>query len=380
MHVLICPDKFKGTLTAREAADAIAAGWREIRPADELEEVPISDGGDGFGELLARQVGAEPQAVPTVDAAHRRVRASWWWHAGDRLALVESARVIGLAMLPRGRYHPFDLDTFGLGAVLRDVARRRPDACWVGIGGSATNDAGFGLARALGWKFLDRAGDHLTRWTDLDRLDRIRPPRARLNLGQLTVAVDVRNRLLGRDGATRIYGPQKGIRPQDVSVAERCFRRLVRRVNDGLGLSFQPSRVAGSGAAGGLGFGLVAFAGARVKSGFELFARAVRLPDQIRRTDLVITGEGAIDLTTVRMGKGVGQVARLCAARGKPCIGLAGRSEVGLAAGGFRDVQAIVPALAKAEDAMRRPAYWLTRLASCIARRFTEEPEAFLGS
>src|SRR5262245_6414999 len=119
LRVLIVPDKFKGTLTAQQAADAIACGWRSARPQDSLELLPMSDGGDGFGEIISRLLGAEAQTVKTTDAAHRPIEAEWWWHAPSQAAVIESARVIGLAMLPRGKYHPFELDTFGLGALLR---------------------------------------------------------------------------------------------------------------------------------------------------------------------------------------------------------------------------------------------------------------------
>src|ERR1700756_1294305 len=148
LKVLIVPDKFKGTLTARAAAMAIARGWRKARPADALELLPMSDGGDGFGEVLSGLLHAKKIAVKTVDAAHRPIRAHWWWEAKSKTAIVESANVIGLALLPSKKFHPFQLDTLGLGAVIRAAVKRGAKHCFVGIGGSATNDAGFGVARA----------------------------------------------------------------------------------------------------------------------------------------------------------------------------------------------------------------------------------------
>ena len=124
LRVLIAPDKFKGTLTAREVAKAIAKGWSSARPADRLELLPISDGGDGFGTAMSELLSARPQSVRTVDAAHRHCEATWWWDAKSETAVVESARVIGLAMLPKGEFHPFDLDTFGLARVLQAAARK----------------------------------------------------------------------------------------------------------------------------------------------------------------------------------------------------------------------------------------------------------------
>ena len=309
LRVLIIPDKFKGTLTAHAAAEAIARGWRKARAQDSLELLPMSDGGDGFGEVTSALLQARSQRVKTVDAAHRPCVARWWWEPRTRTAIIESAAVIGLAMLPPKRFHPFQLDTLGLGAVVRAAAKKGATRCLMGIGGSATNDGGFGLARALGWEFLDRNGQLIEHWTGLHRLQRIRAPRRRRWFARRLVATDVQNPLLGPRGATRVYGPQKGLRPQDFALAERCLGRLARVVREQFGRDF--AREPGAGAAGGLGFGLLAFLGAELKPGFDLFARQAALERHLRAADLVITGEGAIDRSTL-MGKGVGQIARRC--------------------------------------------------------------------
>jgi glycerate kinase len=362
--VLVAPDKFKGTLTATQAAAAIAEGWHAARPGDPIELRPMSDGGDGFGELLGRQLGAEKQRVCTVDAAHRPVTASWWWEPHRRLAIIETARVIGLAMLPSGKFHPFDLDTFGLGAVLREAAKRGPRRCLIGIGGSATNDAGFGLARALGWRFLDAAGAEITNWPALLRLAHVVKPPGTPRLGWLVVAVDVRNRLLGTRGATHIYGPQKGIRPEDIAPAERALRRLVQVVRRQCRFRADPAQAAGAGAAGGLGFGLRVFTGARLESGFGIFARETRLARRVRAADLVITGEGALDRTTVAMGKGVGELARLCRQLGVPCVGLGGAVNDGeRVRRAFTAVAGIAPELTDLEAAKADAGRWLRELA-----------------
>jgi glycerate kinase len=193
LRVLIVPDKFKGTLTAQAAAEAIARGWRKARPMDMLDLLPMSDGGDGFGEVASSLLGAERQAVRTVDAAHRPCLARWWWQSATATAVIESAGVAGLAMLPAGRFHPFDLDTSGLAAVVRAAAWKGARRCLFGLGGSATCDAGFGLARALGWSFLDGNGRPIERWNNLDKLSRLHaPPRLRW-FDETVVAVDVRN-------------------------------------------------------------------------------------------------------------------------------------------------------------------------------------------
>ncbi len=190
LNVLIAPDKFKGTLTAHQAADAIARGWKSARPQDVLTLLPMSDGGDGFGEIISELIGAQLQKTETVDAARRPLDASWWWHDDSKTAIIESARIIGLAMLPPGKYHPFELDTYGLGAVLRDAAEHGARRCIVGIGGSATNDGGFGMARALGWQFFNTHDEDVVRWTELHHLSLIRPPAQTRLFDELTVAVD----------------------------------------------------------------------------------------------------------------------------------------------------------------------------------------------
>ncbi|MBK9137485.1 MAG: glycerate kinase [Verrucomicrobia bacterium] len=368
LRVLVCPDKFKGTLTATAAAEAIAAGWQQARPGDSIELLPISDGGDGFGELVARHWGAEERVAETVDAAHRPVRAVWWWDPRHRTAIVESARVVGLAMLPAGAFHPFDLDTYGLGLLLRRIRELKPSWWVIGLGGSATNDAGFGLARALGWRFLDDRGAEIERWPELIRLRSVVGYSLRFP-GQATFAVDVRNPLLGRRGATRVYGPQKGIRPEDVAAAEAAHARLVKvMTDDRRGCGFLAARP-GAGAAGGLGFGLSVFFGGALENGFELYADWLKLAPRIAAADLVITGEGAIDETSLSMGKGVGGVARMCRWSRRPCLGLAGVVLDAAKAGQqFTAVHAIAPDLTSADESRRDAARWLTELARRVAR------------
>jgi glycerate kinase len=327
--------------------------------------MPMSDGGDGFGEVTSALVKARIQHVTTVDAAHRPCVARWWWEPRRRIAIVESAAVIGMAMLPPKRFHPFQLDTLGLGAVVHAAVKRGARRCLIGIGGSATNDGGFGLARALGWQFLDCSGESIEQWTGLSRLERIRAPRRRRWFSSLIVATDVQNRLLGARGATRVYGPQKGLRLQDFALAERCLGRLARVARQQLGRDFARER--GAGAAGGLGFGLMAFLAAEMRPGFDLIARQASLERRLDAADLVITGEGAIDRSTL-MGKGVGQIGQRCRQLQIPCIGLAGMVSASPGAGAcFAQAHALTE-LTGVAQAKARPAYWLERLAQRVAR------------
>lgn len=320
MKVLIAPDKFKGTLTAMEAASAIASGWASSRPQDQLLCLPIADGGDGFGPALGEQLNAERRISSTVDAALRPVNAPWWYDSKTRTAIIDTAAIIGLAMLPAGQYHPFDLNTSGIAKVLFESTTLGAKKILMGIGGSATNDGGFGMARALGWRFLDASGNAINAWHNLTELQRLEAP-TDFNLPRIEVAVDVQNRLLGDEGATRIYGPQKGLSTNDFPRAEACLSSLssVHHETTGLSIASQP----GTGAAGGLGFGLMAFTEARLKPGFKLVADAVDLWPALNNAALVITGEGKLDGSSL-MGKGVGELLRESMARKIPVICLGG--------------------------------------------------------
>ncbi|MGE3312508.1 MAG: glycerate kinase [Limisphaerales bacterium] len=373
MRVLIAPDKFKGTLAADAVARAIAQGWRRIRPKDDLVLLPISDGGDGFGAVLGGLLGARNLAVATVNALGRPHRSRIGWVEKSRLALIEAAQSNGLALLPAGNHHPFQRDTLGVARLIEAARRKGARHMIIGVGGSATNDGGFGMARGLGWRFLDSKGRSIDTWTGLDRLARLegppepepeREPASRRVPCRYTVATDVENPLLGPEGATRVYGPQKGLVRADLAVAEKCLRRLARVVRDQLGFD---SATPGSGAAGGLGFGLMAFLGAERRLGFDVFAEYAGLERHLRNADLVITGEGSFDRQSV-MGKGVGQWIRRCADRKRPVLVLAGRVALespeslppGVTARGLCDITS--PA-----EAMERPAFWLRRLAAGAA-------------
>jgi glycerate kinase len=321
MRILIAPDKFKGSLDAFDVARSLRKGWLQARPKDQVRLLPMTDGGDGFGSILGQLLSARLRHRSTVNAAHQPCRARWWWSPTSRLAVIETAQSNGLALLPSGQFHPFDLDTTGVASLVLAAVRAGARHLLIGVGGSATNDGGFGLARGLGWRFTRSDGSDIVRWTDLLHLHRLHPPEvpAFPDSITLTVATDVDNPLLGPRGASRVYGPQKGLRPDDLALAESCLRRLAHAVRYQLGVS-QSSP--GAGAAGGLGFGLMAFAHATRQPGFEVFARHARLESHLRWADLILTGEGAFDRSS-HMGKGVGELLRRTPP--KPTLLIAGR-------------------------------------------------------
>jgi glycerate kinase len=220
----------------------------------------------------------------------------------------------------------------------------------------------------LGWSFFDRRGQALSQWTDLRALVRIEAPRRPVLSGEIVVAVDVHNPLLGLHGCTRVYGPQKGLRAGEFRRAEACLRQLAEVVRESTGrdVAAEP----GSGAAGGLGFGLLAFGGAILEPGFDLVATAGRLDRRLQQAELVLTGEGALDRSTL-MGKGTGELAKRCATSGKPCIALAGAvRERDALQRSFWQVAALTD-LAAPDEAMADAPYWLEKLAGATARRFS---------
>lgn len=362
VNILIAPDKFKGTLTGIEAARCMRSGWRKRRPKDKLRLLPICDGGDGFGEALANLEGAHKMSCQTMDAAHRPIRTHWWWQPEKRMAIIETALVIGLAQLPKGRYHPFDLDTFGLGKMLLQAAAKGARTCVIGIGGSATNDGGFGMARALGWRFLDAEGKEILEWPQLTALTNLQRPSKRKLFPNLIIASDVTNILLGTEGASRIYGPQKGLRAKDMARSEACLKQLAIHVDPRQGKPYQT--MPGTGAAGGLGYGLMAFLSGKAQSGFDYFCKRSKLEHHIDWADLVLTGEGSLDKSSL-MGKGVGGVALKCQERNTPCIGLGGMiKHKKIINQLFQNTYAIAPELTDAENAQANAAKWLTLLAT----------------
>jgi glycerate kinase len=319
----------------------------------------MSDGGDGFGPVISAALGARPRVVRTLNAAGEMCRARWWYESRSRTAVIETARIIGLAMLPAGRHHPFALDTFGVGKALEAAGAAGARRCLIGIGGSATNDGGFGMARALGWRFIDERESEIVHWPDLARLRQVIPPAAPRRLPRLEVAVDVQNRFLGRLGATRVYGPQKGLVAKDFPIAEGALRRLTTVMTRMTGEATH--QLPGTGAAGGLGYGLAAFAGADLVAGFEVFRGLAGLDEQLDWAEVVVTGEGRFDASSI-MGKGVGCLVKLALERGRKCLVFAGAAEPARDAGlmACRGLTEIVPVA----EALREPARWLEALVS----------------
>ncbi len=325
MRIVVAPNAFKGSLTALEAAEAIAQGILTVAKDAEISLVPIADGGDGTVEALVESTHGERRLVRVHGPLSESVDAEYGLINGGKTAVIEMAKAAGLALLPPDRRDPRLTTTYGVGELMQHAYDLGARHFIIGIGGSATNDGGAGMAQALGYHLLDESGQELPAGgLALQRL-------ARIHVGgvhgtwkdaRVEVACDVSNPLTGPQGASVIYGPQKGATPAMVAELDAALGRLARVIRRDLSVDVE--RIPGAGAAGGLGAGLVAFTGARLAPGAEMVMEALAFDQRLDGASLVITGEGRLDSQTARFGKGPAAVARHARNAGIPVIGIGG--------------------------------------------------------
>jgi len=372
VRVLICPDKFAGTLSAAAAAEAVADGWRSAAPDDELVLRPLSDGGTGFVDVLARSIDGERMPVTVCDPIGRPV-------PGEILltpdtAYLESAQACGLHLLTPAERNPRITTSYGLGLLVAAAVERGARRIVVGLGGSATNDGGAGMLAALGVAPLDDAGYVLPYGgAALAACAALSSDRPQLRDVEVVAATDVDNPLLGLHGASSVYGPQKGADRNDVLVLDAALERFAGVLEVMLptcppGLGALP----GGGAAGGLGAAILAVGG-RVESGIGLVVRLSGLDAALDRADLVLTGEGSFDAQSLR-GKVVAGVAAGAAERGLPCVVLAGRVLAGrreAAVAGVTDAYSLVEHFGALDAALARPAEGLRALGARLADQYS---------
>lgn len=294
-RVLIAPQAFKGSLDAVGVASAIARGLARVWPDGTFDELPLADGGEGTVRALVRATGGTLRTSVVHDPLGREVTAEWGVLGDGRTAVVEMAAASGLPLLLEGERDPRVTSTRGTGELILEAAVSGAHRILIGIGGSATNDGGAGMARAIGYRFLDADGVELAEGgAALARLHHLEGQTdPRLVRPAIEVACDVRNPLLGEEGASAVYGPQKGATPELVRELDAALARYADVIEGFVG---RPVRdVPGAGAAGGLGAGLVAFLDARLRSGADIVLEAARFTERLRHADLVITGEGRVD-------------------------------------------------------------------------------------
>ncbi len=340
MKVVVAPNAFKGTLSAAEAAAAMALGVREAFPGAEVVEVPVADGGDGTAEALVTAHRGTFEPVDVEGPLGEPVRATYG-RLGPTEAVVELASASGLALVTPERRDARRASTFGFGQLLAAARAGGATRIIAGIGGSATNDGGAGMAQALGYRLLDARGHELERGgAALARLARIDASGFDVAWREVSieVACDVTNPLTGPHGAAAVYGPQKGADERQVRELDAALANLARVIERDLGK--EVDGVPGGGAAGGTGAGMLAFLGARLVPGAPLIVSASGFDRQLRGANLVLTGEGRVDEQTA-YGKAPGEVARRARHAGVPVVLIAGAKGPGweaLAAAGVTDV------------------------------------------
>ncbi len=348
MRVLICFDKFKDSMSAHRAGAIVQAALGEAHSDWTTETVSLSDGGDGFCEIMTHARKGAPETHSVSGSLGEPVDARLGWVDGSglgeqmlshlklgadsRIAIIEMAQASGLQSLPLDRRDCWKTTSSGTGELIRMAGERGADAILLGVGGSSTNDLGLGALEALGLSFCDRDGQPLRPirpelWLSVDHVEGDLPQ----DLPPIKIACDVQNPLFGPQGAAAIYGPQKGLKPKDFDRMESLGKKMARLLCDYLGKPWDLTEVPGSGAAGGITFGLNAACDVELMPGFDLVSRWLDLPGKLDRCDWLITGEGKFDLSSLR-GKGPGTLARQALALGKKVSILAGKIEVSAAA------------------------------------------------
>jgi glycerate kinase len=326
MKIVIAPDSFKENLTSLEVASEIEAGLRRVWPDAQYVKVPMADGGEGTVQSLVDATGGEIVKVEVSGPMGDKVLASYGLLGDKRTAVIEMAEASGLPLVPKDKRNPLIATTYGTGELIKDAIARGVDEIILGIGGSATNDAGAGLAQALGVRFLNFAGApirDLIAGGDLDDVQAVDmsgvdPGLARVSI---QVACDVTNPLCGEKGASRVYGPQKGATPEMVERLDKNLAHFAHVIKRSIGADVADR--AGAGAGGGIGAGLMAFTNATLKRGVELVVAATRLEEHMQGAHLAVTGEGRVDFQTA-FGKTPSGVAVAARKHGVPVVAIGG--------------------------------------------------------
>jgi glycerate kinase len=370
VKVVIAPDSFKGSVSSVEAAQSLASGLTSILPKIETISAPMADGGEGTVDAILAVSGGEKVYRTVKDPLGRDVEAGFGWVEAEKLAVVETAAASGLPLVKPEERNPALASTYGTGQLIRAALDQGAQTLILGIGGSATVDAGAGCFQALGVTFLDASGVGIeARGGTLGQIAAIDTSGLdpRLQTTTIIVASDVSNPLLGNEGAIAVFGPQKGVRPSDIHRFEAGLAHYAEQVAAAVGLTGMDEP--GSGAAGGFGFSLRSFLNAEMKSGFALIAERSRLEEQVSSADFVLTGEGKMDAQSL-FGKVPVGVAHMARRHGVPTAVFAGRIEGEISAleqEGFSVFMPIVDAPMTLQAAMQNGKCLLYRAAQRFA-------------
>jgi glycerate kinase len=324
MNILIAPDKFKGSLSAQQVAESISTG---LGSGFRTKLLPMADGGDGTLEVMLHHTNGRLVEVQVQDPLFRPITSAYGITGDGKTAIIEMARASGLSLLAPDERNPMQTSSFGTGQLIRHALDQQVDEVVLAIGGSATNDAGTGMAAALGYKFEDASGKALRPTGEqLIRLHKVRTENVHPRVGSVRMVVlcDVDNPLHGKQGAAFVFGPQKGANPSSILLLDEGLKHVENVMRSELGKEIN---FPGAGAAGGMGAGAYGFLNAQIERGFDFIARFAGLDRELQNADIVITGEGHLDSQTLS-GKVVAGISHRCNAAGKICIAVVGMNSL----------------------------------------------------
>lgn len=368
---VVAPDSFKESMTAKEVCDAMEKGIKEADSAAEVIKVPMADGGEGTVDSLVDATQGQRVIVEVTGPLGNKISAYYGILGNGTTAVIEMAKASGLEIVEKKKRNPMITTTFGTGELIRDALDHNVKEIIIGLGGSSTNDGGSGMAQALGAKLLDQNNHQIPfGGGNLDELDKIDISNldSRLQDVKIILASDVTNPLIGKDGASRVFGPQKGATPEMVEKLENNLQHYAKIVKRDL--NKEVALVSGAGAAGGLGAGLIAFTTCEMRRGVDLAIEVTKLEEKIRDADYVFTGEGGTDFQT-KFGKTPYGVAKLGKKYHKPVISLAGYLGEGidsLYSEGFTAIFGIIPGACDLSTALKNGPSNVARTTENIVR------------
>lgn len=370
MKVIVAPDKFKGSLSSFQVCEVVTKSLRKKNKTIQVLEFPMADGGDGFAAVMKRYLQTETVGCKTIDALGREINASYEWDGKQTTAIIEMAVASGLALLKKEERNPLLTSTLGTGILIKNAVEKGATRIILGLGGSATNDAGMGILAALGFQFIDENENLLAAsGKNLCAVKKIVWPESMPAI-QFQIAADVKNVLYGPQGAAYIFAPQKGANDRDVKILDEGLRNFALILEKETGNNI--STIAGTGAAGGIAAGLMAFFTVEIKSGIELIVSNSNLLAQLENVDLIVTGEGKIDEQTGE-GKVVGYIASMAKEHKISCKAVCGVVDLDhkeVKKLGLADVLAIRDYAVSEEDAIKNAS-------ELLAKRIAED-DSFL--
>ena len=353
--IIIAPDSFKGSLTSAEVANAIELGIKRVAPNCEIVKVPIADGGDGTMDTLVSALGGKKIKIKVHDPLMRPIEAEYGLVKNGETAVIEMATASGLTLLSKEEQNPSITTTFGTGEIINDALQRGCHTFLIGIGGSATNDAGIGMLKALGFRFLDKKGEECdvvgNALQSIYSIDETGVS-SKVYEAQFTIASDVDNPFSGTNGAAYVYASQKGANNKMVEELDKGLESFRQLIIEKKGIDL--NTISGAGAAGGLGGGFVAFLNAQLKPGIEMVLQTIDFENHLQNADFVVTGEGKLDIQTT-MGKAASGILDAASKKNIPVIAIGGSVEdkEALLKRGFTSLFSTTPNGMSIEEAMQ---------------------------